>query len=181
MLEKCGRLNLTVFHLIWVMSTYGNWRNQNPGGSFGGTSYLLRQHCQFSPFLKWNWLNKQCFLAGSSKTATRILIFFNCHGCQTFILADIHCYLSALKIYYNIFFLSGVKIVRTEKTVLPKALSRELLTCASVYFRSTVCQKAIGTELKMSKLEVHGFSLPTTLYLKNLLEICSEYLLFHYF
>ena len=45
-----------------------------------------------------------------SKMATRILIFFNCHGCQTFILADIHCYLSALKSYYNIFFLSGVKI-----------------------------------------------------------------------
>ena len=38
MLEKCGRLDLTVFHLIWVIGTYGNWKNQNPGGRFGATS-----------------------------------------------------------------------------------------------------------------------------------------------
>ena len=44
-----------------------------------------------------NGLNWQCCLAGSSKTGPRILIFFNCHGCQTVILAEIHCYLSTLK------------------------------------------------------------------------------------
>ena len=38
MLEKCGRPDLTVFHLIWVIGTYGNWKNQNPGGRFGATS-----------------------------------------------------------------------------------------------------------------------------------------------
>ena len=38
MLEKCRRLDLTVFHLIWVIGTYGNWKNQNPGGRFGATS-----------------------------------------------------------------------------------------------------------------------------------------------
>ena len=38
MLEKCGRLDPSVFHLIWVIGTYGNWKNQNPGGSFGATS-----------------------------------------------------------------------------------------------------------------------------------------------
>ena len=38
MLEKCGRLDLTDFHLIWVSGTYGNWKNQNPGGRFGATS-----------------------------------------------------------------------------------------------------------------------------------------------
>ena len=38
MLEKYGRLDLTVFHLIWVIGTYGNWKNQNPGGRFGATS-----------------------------------------------------------------------------------------------------------------------------------------------
>ena len=33
-----------------------------------------KQHCQSSPF--WpNWPNQQCCLAGSSKTAPRILIF----------------------------------------------------------------------------------------------------------
>ena len=38
MLEKCGRLDLTVFHLILVIGTYGTWKNQNPGGRFGATS-----------------------------------------------------------------------------------------------------------------------------------------------
>ena len=26
LLEKCGRLDLTVFHLMWVIGTYGNWK-----------------------------------------------------------------------------------------------------------------------------------------------------------
>ena len=34
MLEKCGRLDLTDFHLIWVMGTYGNWKKSNSWGSF---------------------------------------------------------------------------------------------------------------------------------------------------
>ena len=38
MLEKCGRLDLTVFQLIWVIGTYDTWKNQNPGGHFGATS-----------------------------------------------------------------------------------------------------------------------------------------------
>ena len=38
MLEKCRRPDLTVFHLIWIIGTYGNWNNQNPGGHFGATS-----------------------------------------------------------------------------------------------------------------------------------------------
>ena len=33
-----------------------------------------KQHCQFSP-LTSDWPNPQCCLAGSSKTAPRILIF----------------------------------------------------------------------------------------------------------
>ena len=32
-----------------------------------------------------NWGNRKCCLAGRSKTTTRILIFFNCHGCRLFI------------------------------------------------------------------------------------------------
>ena len=38
MLEKCRRPDLTVFHLIWIIGIYGNWKNQNPGGRFGATS-----------------------------------------------------------------------------------------------------------------------------------------------
>ena len=39
---------------------------------------LIKQHCQFSPFgpiFEVNGLNWQCYLAGSSKMAPRILIF----------------------------------------------------------------------------------------------------------
>ena len=39
---------------------------------------LAKQHCQFSPFgtlYEVNGLDWQCYLAGSSKTAPRILIF----------------------------------------------------------------------------------------------------------
>ena len=31
-------LHFIVFHLIWVIGTYGNWKNQNPWGRFGATS-----------------------------------------------------------------------------------------------------------------------------------------------
>ena len=36
MLEKCGRPNLTIFHLIWIIDTYGIWKN--PGVRFRATS-----------------------------------------------------------------------------------------------------------------------------------------------
>jgi hypothetical protein len=40
-----------------------------------------KQHCQSSPYtylkIGPNWSNQQCCLAGSSKTAPRILIFFS--------------------------------------------------------------------------------------------------------
>ena len=26
------------FHIKWIIGTHGNWKNQNPGGSFGATS-----------------------------------------------------------------------------------------------------------------------------------------------
>ena len=108
LLEKCGRPDLNVFHLKWIIGTHGNWNNQNHGGLLELPS---KQCCQFSPFttkMGQNGLNWQCCLAGSSKTAPRILIFFNCHGCQTFILAEIHCQLSTLKSWHNNLLLSGV-------------------------------------------------------------------------
>ena len=62
-----------------------------------------------------NRLNWQCFLAGSSMKAPRVLIFFNCRECQTFILDDIHCHLSALISWHNNSFLSGVCWCTTKK------------------------------------------------------------------
>ena len=38
MLEKCGCLDLTVFHLICVIGSYGSWENQNPVSCFEVTS-----------------------------------------------------------------------------------------------------------------------------------------------
>ena len=38
MLEKCGRPDINVFHIKWIIGNHGNWKNQNPGGRFGATS-----------------------------------------------------------------------------------------------------------------------------------------------
>ena len=35
---KCGRNTEITFDIKWVIGTYGNWKNQNPGGRFGATS-----------------------------------------------------------------------------------------------------------------------------------------------
>ena len=52
-------------------------KNQNPGIRFGATSYTT---LPIWPNFEVNGLDWQCFLAGSSKKAPRILIFFNCMG-----------------------------------------------------------------------------------------------------
>ena len=62
------------------------------------------------PIYLKNGPNGRCCLAGGSKTAPRILIFFNSHGCQTFILYEINCYLSPLKSWHNNSFLGSVSL-----------------------------------------------------------------------
>ena len=61
--------------LKWIIGTHGNWKNQNPVGHFGATSKTALPiqpiHQENGP----NGLYWQCCLAGSSKTAPRILIF----------------------------------------------------------------------------------------------------------
>ena len=39
-------------------------------------------------------------------------VFFNCHGCQTFIFYEIHCYLSPTKSWHSNSFLGSVKFIR---------------------------------------------------------------------
>ena len=51
-----------------------------------------KQHCQFGPIYKVNGLDWLCCLAGSSKTAPRILIFSIAMGVD-FILCEIYGYL----------------------------------------------------------------------------------------
>ena len=75
LLVKCGRPDFNVSGLKWIIGTHGNWKNQNPGGRFGATS---RSAVPIQPIYHKNGpngLNWQCSLAGSSKTASRILIF----------------------------------------------------------------------------------------------------------
>ena len=70
-----------VFQLKWRFGTHGNWKKIKILGAV--LELPAKQHCQSSPFTSKigpNGLNWQCCLAGSSKTAPRILIFFNCYG-----------------------------------------------------------------------------------------------------
>ena len=89
-------------------------KNQNPRGHLGAKSKTALTIQPIS-----TKMGQIGCLAGSFKTVTRILIFFNCHGCQTFILAEIHCYISPLKSLHHISFLSGVTTFTKVKTCLP--------------------------------------------------------------
>ena len=60
------------FHINWIIGTHGNWKNQNDGSCFGATSYTA---LPIQPIYLKIGPNQQCCLAGSSKTAPRILIF----------------------------------------------------------------------------------------------------------
>ena len=77
-------------------------KNQNPGGRFGANSQTTMPILPIWLIFAVNGLDWQCCLAGSSKRAPRILIFFNCHGCSIFILCEIHCYFCPhiLWVYY---------------------------------------------------------------------------------
>ena len=70
-----------------------------------------RLQCQSSPFyLKKgpNGLKLEVLFSLLLQNGPNDFDCFNCHGCQTFFLADIHCYLSALKSWHDKLFLSGV-------------------------------------------------------------------------
>ena len=57
----------------WIIGTHGNWKKNQKF-----LELPAKQHSQFNPFgpiLEVNGLDWQCYLAGSSKMAPRILIF----------------------------------------------------------------------------------------------------------
>ena len=66
-----------------------------------------KQHCQFSPFgpiFEVNGLDWQCYLAGSSKTAPRILIFSIAMGAKpSFYLKSIAIWAPAIFLHNNSF------------------------------------------------------------------------------
>ena len=66
-------------------------------------SYQLNSTANSAHFAQFlcNGPNWQCCSAGSSKTAPRILIFFNCPVYWVFILCEIHCCLCPPKSWHN--------------------------------------------------------------------------------
>jgi hypothetical protein len=39
--QKCGGTSSNGFHIGWIISTQGNWKNQSPGSCFGATSWIV--------------------------------------------------------------------------------------------------------------------------------------------
>ena len=108
MSKKCGGFGLNGIQLKWIIGTHSNWRNQNLGSHFGATR---KTALPIQPIYGKNWpngLNWQCWLAGSSKTAPRILISSIAMGADySFELISIET--NALRfIGHNNSFLSGV-------------------------------------------------------------------------
>ena len=52
MLEKCGLPDLTVSHLIWIIGTHCNWKNQNPGSHFG--AYQLKSTADLANLVQFS-------------------------------------------------------------------------------------------------------------------------------
>ena len=72
---KLGGTGLNGNKLKCIIGIHGHWKNQNPGGRFGATSQTALPIQPIWPIFLVDRLNWQCCLAGSSKTAPRILIF----------------------------------------------------------------------------------------------------------
>ena len=104
-----GGLGTNEFHIKSRFGTHSSWKKQNPGVRFGDTSWTALPIQPILPDFLIIGPNWQCCSAGSYKTAHRILIFFNCYGCQTFILYEIHCFLSPPKSWNNNSFQGSVE------------------------------------------------------------------------
>ena len=88
--KKCEGISSNEFHIDRYLAP----RTIEKMKPLGAVLELpAKQHCQSSLRIGPNWPNRHCCLAGSSKTAPRIFIFFfNCHGCRLFISCEIHSY-----------------------------------------------------------------------------------------
>ena len=77
MSKKWGTLGLDGIKLKWMIRNHGNWKNQNPGGRFGATSWTALPIQPICPVFEVNGLDWHCFLAVSSKTAPQNFDFFS--------------------------------------------------------------------------------------------------------
>ena len=142
-------------------------KTQNPGGRFGGTSYLNRSAnlAHLALFLgKW---------AGLTALFCKDFYSFNYHGFQTFTLAGIHCYLSTLKSWHNNSSLSGVESA-LEFIVKIEEISNKKQDYSHLERISTQCEgPTYGTRRKIvasSSLEI-GLMPKEPLWLSFLLPI----------
>ena len=74
MSNKLGGIWLNGNQLKWIIGTHSNWKNQNPAGRFGATSWTALPIWPIWPIFAVNGLDWKCCLAGSSKTAPMFLI-----------------------------------------------------------------------------------------------------------
>ena len=99
-----------VFHLKWIIdtrliSTHDNWKKKSESwGPFWSYQLNSTVNPAFNRKIGPNGLNWQCFLAGSFKTAPRILIFFNFMGTDySFEAKNIEIQVSAGLIFFRPF------------------------------------------------------------------------------
>ena len=129
-----------------IICIHGHWKNQNPGGLFGATSQTALQIQSIWPIFLVDRLNWHCCLAGSSKTAPRILIFSMAMGVDyTFELISIKTCAPQLK-WHNKSFLGSVCIyvLASLKTISP--LSSQNLLILIFIHSSMQGQLQIWTE-----------------------------------
>ena len=87
------------FHIKF--STQGYWKKSKSWGPFW--SYQLNSAANLT-YLQGNpaqWAKSAVLFSWQLKNSPQYFDFFNCHGCQTFILHEIHYYLSPPKSWHN--------------------------------------------------------------------------------
>ena len=69
------------------------------GGRFWFWSYQLNSTANLAHLAHFlgKWAELAVLFSWQLQNGSQDFNLFNCHGCQTFFLAEIHCYLSALK------------------------------------------------------------------------------------
>ena len=105
----------------------------------GGVLELpVKQHCQSCPFMYLktgpHWPNWQCCLAGL-QNGSQEFDFFNCLGCQIFILCAIHCYFCPhiFWVYYSCLSHCG-PFVKKKKVIVLSKLTKIYSQNRIIYF-----------------------------------------------
>ena len=79
-------------------------------------SYQLNSTANFANLAQFwgKWAGLPVLFSWKLQNGPKDFDFFNCHGCQTFILYEIHCYQSPPKSWHNNSFLGSVSTTITK-------------------------------------------------------------------